>query len=254
MWNIKRRTEKIKKNQREDILLRQKPDRRMLSYVPDKQKIRNNVDRRGGKTLENFDGKASDYIKSIQSGIRYQVKYDVKVTLKQKTGKRKLTCQGIDISSNGILLEVESEEQLQMIQEADRIHLNFEILPGSMPEGYEMKVRMPARAVRAIKTQDGKFLCGMEFHKTLAEYAIRRKDSYMLTVASLLLLFISLFIVMMRAESVIYFKFNKWLYLYSIIAAAFLLSRYLFGAFYRPVPIDKDYTPGVTIIIPCFNE
>lgn len=254
MWNIKKRAEKSKKNQREDILLRQKPDRRMLSYVPDKQKVRNNVDRRGGKTLENFDGKASDYIKSIQSGIRYQVKYDVKVTLKQKTGKRKLTCQGIDISSTGILLEVESEEQLQMIQEADRIHLNFEILPGSMPEGYEMKVRMPAKAVRAIKTQDGKFLCGMEFHKTLAEYATRRKDSYILTVASLLLLFISLFIVMMRAESVIYFKFNKWLYLYSIIAAAFLLSRYLFGAFYRPVPIDKDYTPGVTIIIPCFNE
>lgn len=254
MWNIKKRAEKSKKNQREDILLRQKPDRRMLSYVPDKQKVRNNVDRRGGKTLENFDGKASDYIKSIQSGIRYHVKYDVKVTLKQKTGKRKLTCQGIDISSTGILLEVESEEQLQMIQEADRIHLNFEILPGSMPEGYEMKVRMPAKAVRAIKTQDGKFLCGMEFHKTLAEYATRRKDSYMLTVASLLLLFISLFIVMMRAESVIYFKFNKWLYLYSIIAAAFLLSRYLFGAFYRPVPIDKDYTPGVTIIIPCFNE
>lgn len=254
MWNIKRRMEKIKKNQREDILLRQKPDRRMLSYVPDKQKVRNNVDRRGGKTLENFDGKASDYIKSIQSGIRYHVKYDVKVTLKQKTGKRKLTCQGIDISSTGILLEVESEEQLQMIQEADRIHLNFGILPGSMPEGYEMKVGMPAKAVRAIKTQDGKFLCGMEFHKTLAEYATRRKDSYMLTVASLLLLFISLFIVMMRAESVIYFKFNKWLYLYSIIAAAFLLSRYLFGAFYRPVPIDKDYTPGVTIIIPCFNE
>lgn len=254
MWNIKRRMEKIKKNQREDILLRQKPDRRMLSYVPDKQKVRNNVDRRGGKTLENFDGKASDYIKSIQSGIRYHVKYDVKVTLKQKTGKRKLTCQGIDISSTGILLEVESEEQLQMIQEADRIHLNFGILPGSMPEGYEMKVGMPAKAVRAIKTQDGKFLCGMEFHKTLAEYATRRKDSYMLTVASFLLLFISLFIVMMRAESVIYFKFNKWLYLYSIIAAAFLLSRYLFGAFYRPVPIDKDYTPGVTIIIPCFNE
>lgn len=254
MWNIKRRTEKSKKNQREDILLRQKPDRRMLSYVPDKQKIRNNIDRRGGKTLENFDGKASDYIKSIQSGIRYQVRYDVKVTVKQKPGRRKLTCQGIDISSTGILLEVESEEQLQMIQEADRIYLNFEIIPGSMPEGYEMKVRMPAKAVRAIKTQDGKFLCGMEFHKTLAEYATRRKDSYMLTVASLLLLFISLFIVMMRAESVIYFKFNKWLYLYSIIAAAFLLSRYLFGAFYRPVPIDKDYTPGVTIIIPCFNE
>lgn len=34
----------------------------------------------------------------------------------------------------------------------------------------------------------------------------------------------------------------------------FLLTRYLLGAFYRPVPIDMNFTPGVTIIIPCFNE
>lgn len=58
----------------------------------------------------------------------------------------------------------------------------------------------------------------------------------------------------MRTESILYFKFNKALYLYSIIAAVFLLTRYLFGAFYRKTPIDKDFTPGVTIIVPCFNE
>ena len=51
-----------------------------------------------------------------------------------------------------------------------------------------------------------------------------------------------------------YFKFNKWLYLYSIIAAVLLLSRYLFAAFYKPVPVDPKFTPPVTIIIPCFNE
>ena len=32
------------------------------------------------------------------------------------------------------------------------------------------------------------------------------------------------------------------------------LSRYFFAVFYRPVPIDVDFTPGVTIVIPCFNE
>ncbi len=245
-----------KKNtaQIEDVLLQQKPDRRMLSYVPDKQQVRNNVDRRGGKTLENFDGKVDDYIKSIQSGIRYQVDYRVKVKVKGKDGRKKFTCKGIDISSTGILLQAENETQQQMMQNADKIHLDFEIIPGSMPEGYEMKVKLNAGLVRTVKTQDNKLLCGMEFHKTLAEYATRRKDGYMLTVASLMIFFISAFIMLMRAESVIYFKFNKWLYLYSIIAAAFLLSRYLFGALYRAVPIDKDYTPGVTIIIPCFNE
>lgn len=76
----------------------------------------------------------------------------------------------------------------------------------------------------------------------------------MLAIASFFLLVITMIIVMMRAESVIYFKFNRYLYLYSIIAAVFLLSRYLFATFYRPVKVDPNYTPGVTVIIPCFNE
>ena len=41
---------------------------------------------------------------------------------------------------------------------------------------------------------------------------------------------------------------------YSIIASIFLLSRYFFGAMYKSVRINPDFTPGVTIIIPCFNE
>ena len=45
-----------------------------------------------------------------------------------------------------------------------------------------------------------------------------------------------------------------FLYLYSLIAAAFLLSRYFFGALYRNVPVNPNYRPGVSIIIPCFNE
>ena len=33
-----------------------------------------------------------------------------------------------------------------------------------------------------------------------------------------------------------------------------MLTRYLFGSLYRPVPINPDFTPSVTIVIPCFNE
>lgn len=226
----------------------------MLSYVPDKQNIRNNMDRRGGKTLETYEGRADDYIKTIQSGIRYQVEYDVRLVCRGKGRRKKIRCKGRDISTTGILLELSSQAEMEFVQEAKRIRLDFEIIPGSMPEGYEMHVKQGAVLVRSIKSADDRFLCGMEFEQTLAQYATRRKDSYMLTIASFILFFIVGFIVMMRAESIIYFKFNKWLYLYSIIAAAFLLSRYLFGALYRPVPIDKNFTPGVTVIIPCFNE
>lgn len=97
-------------------------------------------------------------------------------------------------------------------------------------------------------------LCGIEFIETLSEYSNRKKGKYVLATSSFLLLFISAFIILMRTEGVIYFQFNKFSYMYSIITAAFLLTRYLFGVLYKSMPIDVNYTPGVTIIIPCFNE
>ncbi len=116
-----------------------------------------------------------------------------------------------------------------------------------------MKVRMPASLARIQRLEDRQ-LCGMNFKESLLAYAGRRKNRYMLAISSLMMFVVVAFIILMRAESVIYFKFNKWLYLYSIIAAAFLLTRYFFGFLYREVPVDSDYTPGVSILIPCFNE
>lgn len=125
-----------------------------------------------------------------------------------------------------------------------------------MPEGYEMKIKnIKSKWVRTINDDDENYIkCGFQFKELLAQYAYRKRQFYMLTVASIFLFLVSLFIILLRAESVIYFEFNKTLYLYSILAATFLLSRYLFGAFYRPTPINPNYTPGVSIIIPCFNE
>ncbi|MEI6100286.1 MAG: glycosyltransferase, partial [Eubacteriales bacterium] len=74
------------------------------------------------------------------------------------------------------------------------------------------------------------------------------------SAASAFLFVAILAVVLMRVESVLYFKYNWFLYLYSLIAALFLLSRYLFGGLYRNVPVNPEFTPGVSIIIPCFNE
>ncbi|MFU7517858.1 glycosyltransferase family 2 protein, partial [Clostridium sp. HCS.1] len=100
-----------------------------------------------------------------------------------------------------------------------------------------MKDNIKAIKVRDKNDEDGNILCGIEFLETLSEYSNRTKDRYFIVLSSLSLLFISLFIILMRVESVIYFNFNKIMYLYSIIAAVFLLCRYLFGALYKPVPL-----------------
>lgn len=235
-----------------DVLLVSKPDRRLLSKVPDKEGVRTNVDRRQVKDNEDSSD-ISNLIEHEKMGRRYLVDYDV--LIEYVSADKKVTChgKGTDISTTGMLIEV-PHEVAQDLSYASQIKLRFIIAPGSMPEGYEMKVNIAAKYIRFDKNAEGKTLCGVAFLESLAQYATKKKNWYMLSVAAFSLFFISACILLMRAESVLYFKFNKILYMYSIIAATFLLTRYLFGSFYRPVPIDKDFTPGVTIIVPCFNE
>ena len=244
----------LKHKKYKDVLLDIKPDRRLLSKVPDAEGARLNKERRG------FDTDNSEYdIKTLMdqehSGTRYLVAYDVAVELcGEDKKKRHCKAVGRDISSTGMLLELAAADA-EALGHAKSIELSFEIIEGTMPEGYEMSVRrIGAEIVRQQVGEDGKIFCGVHFKETLAQYASKKKGRYISAVSFALLLMIALFIILMRSESVIYFKFNKGLYLYSIIAAAFLLTRYLFGALYRTVPIREDFTPGVTIIIPCFNE
>ncbi|MBU2701938.1 hyaluronan synthase [Sporomusaceae bacterium BoRhaA] len=236
----------------EDILLVAKPDRRLLSKVPDKEGVRTNVDRRQVKGNADLND-ISNLIKNEKMGRRYLVNYDVSIQYVTSDKNVKCIGKGVDISTTGMLLEV-SPEVAQDLSQASKIKLKFAIAPGTMPEGYEMKVKMGAKYIRSDNIADGKALCGIVFLEPLAQYATKKKDRYMLPVAAFFLFFITACILLMRTESVLYFKFNKVLYMYSIIAATFLLTRYLFGTFYRPVPIDNDFTPGVTIIVPCFNE
>lgn len=241
-------------SKQDDVLFHLKPDRRLLSYAPDITGTRTNRDRRGQDSATTGDG----YIKLEQddkNGQRYLVDYEVTAVFTYEGKKYTRKMKGEDISTTGILLTLPPEAEEAHLQQAKDIKLTFEITPGSMPEGYEMKVRkIPAKCVREAVRSDGSHIYGMQFTSTLAEFSNTHRKNYMLAVASFFLAVIVFVIVLMRAESVIYFKFNRWLYLYSIIAATFLLTRYLFGSFYRPTKIDPEYTPGVSVIIPCFNE
>ena len=89
-------------------------------------------------------------------------------------------CEGIDISTTGILLKVLDKNQADIIQNAEKIVLDFEILPGTMPEGYEMKVKQNAKLVRTATGSKGEILCGFAFDKDLSRYSAKKKDRYML--------------------------------------------------------------------------
>lgn len=242
----------IKDKVKEDVLLRPKLDRRILNNVPDKEQIRKSFDRRG-KNKSSSD-KSDAFMVERKAGIRYFMTTNVKIKLKSNGQKINISSESIDISTTGMLVKLINKDELKYIEDAENIELDFSIIPGAMPEGYEMDAKINAKKVRDAVDSEGNIICGFEFEETLSKYSSRKKDKYLILASSLLLFGISLFVVLMRAESVIYFKFNKGLYLYSIIAAVFLLSRYAFGALYKPMPVDRNYTPGVTVVIPCFNE
>ena len=244
------KNESVHSPQEKEILFEEKQDRRLLSHVPDATGKRSNYSRRGAvDTLRTEDYR--QYEQDAKNGQRYLVDYPVTIHLSNGSV---MEARAVDISTTGILVQIPTADGQEPSFDKD-VKLTFEIVPGSLPEGYEMKVKkLPALVARKFRKGTGEILFGIEFKTTLAEYAAKNRRDYRLWTATFFLAVIAFIIVLMRAESVIYFKFNRWLYLYSIIAAMFLLTRYLFATFYRPVRIDPNYTPGVSIIIPCFEE
>lgn len=247
--------DKIKKKNKnkvdEDVLLHVKKDRRSLPDVPSVGGKRKLTDRRGG--MEESEKSFKEQTEKRQLGIRYLNIYEVYVRIKKDGKKYSFIAKSFDVSMTGIGLTV-TEWEKNILENAQDIRIKFHVEPGTLPEGFEMNIRTGARVARTTRVHPGQYQVGLIYTEDLAEYAKKKKDRYILTMSSALLFFISLFILLMRSESIIYLKYNSVLYLYSIIAAVFLLSRYLFGALYRPVKIDPDFTPGVTVIIPCFNE
>ncbi|WP_456320146.1 glycosyltransferase family 2 protein [Pectinatus sottacetonis] len=239
---------------KEDILLQPAVDRRILPNVPDKGKKRTNVDRRGiSENMYNEDYAVSR--EKGETGQRYIVNYKIKIKIvKNGESDINLTSNCIDLSGSGISCGIPAKYR-QSIENSDGVVLSFRIEPGTMPEGYEMKIKnLKAKWVRTYTNKSGEICCAFQFDQLLAQYVYKNRQFYMLAVASAFMFVICSFIILLRTDSVLYFSFNKMLYLYSILAATFLLTRYLFGAFYRPTPINPHFTPGVTIIIPCFNE
>ncbi len=115
----------------------------------------------------------------------------------------------------------------------------------------EKRYRINAAVIRADAEH---YQYAFQFAEPLYRYLQRRRTTTSLPWRRSSSSACRLFVIMLRTESVLYFQFNKGLYLYSIVAATFLLSRYLFGALYKPVPIDPTFHPSITVIIPAITK
>lgn len=232
-----------KRTTKDEALLQMKADRRLLSHVPDPEQIRKNADRRGTSAEE--DERRPQF--AHFPGQRYQVSFAV--TLKRdKLPTLKGEC--VDISQTGLLLRLPDNAGALGLRVGDECTLKFSLLPGTLHEGMEKHYRMKSKVVRRM--DNGEF--GLQFNEPIYRNLKRTRGNVLFSLAALLMFLVSLAIILMRTESVVYFRANSALYMYSIITAAFLLTRYLFGALYRPFKVEQGFTPAVTVVIPCFNE
>lgn len=244
-----------KKNMKE-VLTSPRADRRILPDVPDPEHIRTTPDRRGMKEMEEKAEQDPDLISKLRLlSLRYEADFEVRIATKGQRKKRMMKGHAVDISSTGILIRL--DDSSSRLSPGESVQIRFHIPPGTMPEGFESAVKTDAVTIRLFTLEvEGREqqMVAFEFEKPLTVYFQKKRWGYSVYTASALLFASVLFIMLLRAESIIYFKYNLLLYLYSLIAAAFLLTRYFFGALYRDVPVNPEYTPGVSIIIPCFNE
>ncbi|MGL4912347.1 MAG: glycosyltransferase [Romboutsia sp.] len=221
-----------------------------MTYAPDPTLRRQKVDRRGITDFNDIENEK--YNNLYEFGRRYEVNIPANVYIEDKY----ISVEVVDLSVTGLLIKVQNKEA-ESINIDKELEIEFKIPEGAMKEGYDHKVKIKALPVRYAKEKSNddeyKYI-GIIFEKSLHEYFSEKKWMSDIAIASIFLGVIIFMIGIMRVESIIYFEFDPLIYGYSILTAVYLLSRYLFGAFYKSVPIDKDYTPGVSVIIPCFNE
>lgn len=241
------------KEQNKEVFPKVKKDRRILTHVPDPSFARVNINRREKSYINDESSRINQDIHTF--GLRYEVDIPVSISLENESNI-KINANTVDISTTGVLLKV-PKEQAEFINLNENVLLEFKIPEGSMNEGYDHEVKIKALPVRfssGENNNDGYIYIGMQFEKTLNKYLYRKRWISEIALSSIFMAMIIFIIILMRRESIIYFKYDPILYGYSILTATYLLSRYLFGAFYKSVEIDENYTPGVSVIIPCFNE
>jgi hyaluronan synthase len=204
-----------------EVFPREKPDRRFLPDIPSKANSRRQCHARYSS-----DGKADVY--SENGKYRY--------------------CSGdvIDISQCGMLLAPDKK-----LEVGQKVVLRFFLNAGTLPEGYESFVKLSAVVVR-VDSQTGH--AAFQFKTTIDENLQRTRWRYFEAVALIGIVLTLLGAWYIKKESIFYFWFDVPIFLYGLCAVFYLISRFFFAALYRPFPVDMDFTPSVSIIVPCFNE
>ena len=181
-----------------------------------------------------------------RAGPRYWSDFPVQIVV--GSGKSKKTHSGIarDISDGGLLIE-----NPDLPADTKQVRLRFEVPDGILPEEYH---HGPVDIAAEIRWHDAaKSQWGMKFAEPLSRRLARSTWAVLRWLGILLLSAAIAITLVLKYMNYQYFWFDAPLFLYSILVGGYLISRFVFAAFYRNPPQRTD-APPVTLLIPVFNE
>jgi hyaluronan synthase len=183
-----------------------------------------------------------------RSSPRYSCNFPVQIFVGEGEDQKVYHAMARDISDGGLLLE-----NVDIPMDEGRLRLNFKIPTGSVPEEYlHGKYRLEAEV--AHRSQQGDQI-GITFTENLSHFLGGRIWFYLRTSAAVLFFLAVSLVLLIKYENFYFFWFDVPVFLYSLAVGFYLLSRFVFAAFYRPPEaIPQETLPKVSIVIPAFNE
>ena len=179
--------------------------------------------------------------------LRYYCDFPVMVRFKALTGEtREFRAKIKDISEGGVMLE-----GLDIPDGVSEVILKFRVPAGVMPEEF-IQGEWESKAIVRYRNPSGNSY-GVEFEESLGKRLARTTWSYLRWGAVLFFLSVISIVLMMKYESLYFFWFDVPVFLYSLLVASYLISRFVFAGFYRRwKPLEN--LPTMTVVAPVFNE
>lgn len=185
-----------------------------------------------------------------RSSPRYYSNFPVNITTDEKGTKSSFQGIARDISDGGMLLELANDTSPPP---SSHVRVEFTIPGTTMPEEYiHGGLRLEGKVLGSIP---GDNLLRIAFQERISDRLSKTVWRY-LRIGATFGIFIALaLIILVKLQNFYFFWFDIPVFLYSICVGSFLVSRFVFAAFYRkPTQSDGGLLPTVSMVIPAFNE
>lgn len=181
-----------------------------------------------------------------QKFTRYLCDFPVKITVGKGRNARTYEGTAKNISSGGIRLEVRDLPETE-----DRFKVQFTPPDAAMPEEFIHSRFVTEGEVRYRDGQNSQL--GVEFTEPLTQRLARTTWRNLRYAAAGTLALALAWILFIKYNNMYFFWFDVPVFLYSLLVGGYLVSRFVFAAFYRRSrPLAE--LPNATVIIPAFNE